>query len=137
MTVNEAMLVLAEEYARKYGYIEVSPKHEIDGLKDNFWGNQQLAFIAKYRDGKDLKIDGCKYILPMLDTEQEENETFPSRISIDMNWGEPRLSVYLPDKTFACLTYKDGVYNDGQAFRNGGPELLMELKSKIDEMIKL
>ena len=136
MTVNEVMLKVAEEYAGKFGYIEVS-KHRIDGLKDKFWGNQQAAIISKFKEGKDIIIDGCLYLMPILDTEQEEMKSRPPRIQIDMHWGLPRLSVYKPDRTFACLTYKDGVYSDGQAFQDGGPELLLELKSKIDKMIKL
>lgn len=135
MTVNEAMLKVAEEYAGKFGYIEVS-KHRIDGTKDSFWGNRSLAIISKTEEGKDLVIDGCKYILPILDTEQEEGNSRPPRIQIDMHWGLPRLLVCKPDLTFAGLTYKDGMFSEGQAFRNEGPELLMELKSRIDEMIK-
>lgn len=138
MTVNEAMLQVAEEYAGKFGYIEVSKHHRIYAMKTNFWGNQYLAIMAREEEGKELYIDSCLYLMPMFEEEcKERGINRPPRIHIDMHWGKPRLSVYAPDSSMACLTYEEGVYSEGQAFCEKGPELLYELKSRIDKLILL
>lgn len=129
MTVNEAMLIVAEKEAKKYGYIEVS-KGVLDAKKDIFWGNKMLGLTSK----EPIIIKTCKYILPVFEEEQEPNKSNP-RILIDMYWGEPRIRISLPDDTAACLTYKNNVCNEVQAFKENGIKLTEEqkeiLKGKI------
>lgn len=134
MTVNEAMLVVAKKLASEWGYIEVST-FNINAIKDSFWGNQAIGLQAYYEKKPEVIVSACKYIYPLFDFEQEKGQRAP-RIEIDMHFGKPRLSVWKRDNTFACLTYKDGVFSEGQAFYEKGPELLMELKKSIDELIK-
>lgn len=134
MTANEAMLVVAQKLAQKWGYIETKI-FDIDAEKDSFWGNQCIGIQAYVEKKPPVIVHACKYIFPVFDFEKEEGKR-PPRIEIDMHFGNPRLSVRKVDETFACLTYNDGVYSEGQAFKDGGPELLIELKKTIDELIK-
>lgn len=134
MTVNEAMLIVAKKLASEWGYIEDST-FNINAIKDCFWGNQAIGLQAFYENKPEVIVSACKYISPMFDFEKEDGKRSPS-IEIDMHFGKPRLSVRNRDNTFACLTYKDGVFSEGQAFYEKGPELLMELKKSIDDLIK-
>jgi hypothetical protein len=129
MTVNEAMLQVAEKEAKKYGYIEVS-KGIIEASKDPFWGNRAKAFMSE----TPIIVNACKYIMPVFEGENGPNGKKP-RIGIDMHWGNPRLSVCQPDGTFACLTYKDGKFSDAQAFQEGGLIFALYLKEQIDDLI--
>lgn len=133
MTANEAMLVLAEKIAGEYGYIDTG-KFTIDATKDSFWGNRSLGVIAKYEGKPKIVVNACRYIKPVFDFEQEERKRV-QRIEIDMHFGKPRLHVHLPDGTFACLTYEDGHFTEGQAWEENGPALLSSLKAEIDSMI--
>lgn len=133
-TANEAMLVVANKLATEWGYIE-DRKFDINAIKDSFWGNRYIGAQAYIDKKPEVIVNACKYIYPMFDFEKEDGKESP-RIEIDMHFGKPRLSVQKPDGTFACLTYRDGVFSEGQAFQENGPELLMELKKSIDELIK-
>lgn len=133
MTVNEAMLKVAQSTAQLYGYIEVDAGSKINALKDSFWGNRFIGAEAHLK-GKKCEIDTCLYIIPILDDEKKEYERGP-RIHIDMHFGKPRLSVSLPDKTFACLTYDTGKCSEAQAFGSKGLDLAISLKSQIDQLI--
>lgn len=134
MTVNEAMLFIANKLASEWCYIEVDT-FEINAIRDTFWGNQFLGVQAYLEKKPSVIVNACKYIYPVFDFEKEAGKRTP-RIEIDMHFGNPRLSVRKPDDTFACLTYRNGVFSEGQAFNDNGPELLMELKKSIDDMIK-
>lgn len=106
MTENQAMLVVAEQTAKKLGYIEVS-KNSHNALRDRFWGNRAVAAMA----GKPVVITTCKYILPMFEEDKDDSKRRP-KIEIDMFWGRPRLGIDLPDGTFCCLTYRDGICSE-------------------------
>lgn len=134
MTVNEAMLIVANKLATEWGYIEDST-FNINAIKDSFWGNQAIGLQAYYERKPEVIVNACKYIYPVFDFEKGNGQRSPC-IEIDMHFGKPRLSVRKQDDTFACLTYKDGVFSEGQAFNEYGPELLMELKKSIDDLIK-
>lgn len=135
MTVNEAMLQVAKETALEYGFIEVDVGSTIDAAKDWFWGNQAIGIMAQLR-GEKHEIVGCKYILPLWEEEKENTGTLAPSVKIDMHWGNPRLSVRLADKTFACVTYEDCTFREAQAFGEHGLELAASLKIKIDELSK-
>ena len=130
MTVNEAMIKVAENEAKKYGYIEVS-KDVLDAKQDSFWGNKVIGYTSK----TPVIITTCKYILPVFEDEKEENKSIP-KIFIDMHWGEPRIRITLPDGTAACLTYKNNVCNEVQAFRENGLKLALSIKEQIDNLLK-
>ena len=129
MTENQAMLIVAEQVAKENGYIEVS-KHIIDASRDWFWGNKVLSVMA----GKPLMITACKYILPMFEDEKDESKRRP-KIEIDMHWGKPRLGIDLTDGTFCCLTYKDGICSEAQAFGEKGLAFALSIKDRIDYLI--
>lgn len=129
MTENQAMLVVAEQTAKKLGYIEVS-KNSHNALRDRFWGNRAVAAMA----GKPVVITTCKYILPIFEGEKDENKRRP-KIEIDMFWGRPRLGIDLSDGTFCCLTYKDGICSEAQAFGEKGLAFALSIKEKIDYLI--
>lgn len=127
MTVNEAMLIIAEREAKRNGYIEVS-RYNINAKNDKFWGNRMIGY-----DSKDpVIIKACKYIIP---TWEEEEKSVPM-IRIDMNWGLPRLTLYYPDKSMVCLTYKDNICSEAQAFGENGLKLALSIKEQIDYLIK-
>lgn len=129
MTENQAMLVVSEQTAKKLGYIEVS-KNAHNALRDSFWGNRAAAAMA----GKPIVITTCKYILPIFEGEKVENKRRP-KIEIDMFWGRPRLCIDLPDGTFCCLTYKDGICIGAQAFGDKGIAFALSIKERIDYLI--
>lgn len=123
------MLIVAEQVAKELGYIEVS-KNAHNALRDRFWGNRAVAEMA----GKPVVITTCKYILPIFEGEKDENKRRP-KIEIDMFWGRPRLGIDLPDGTFCCLTYKDGICSEAQAFGDKGIVFAASIKEKIDYYI--
>lgn len=129
MTENQAMLVVAEQTAKKLGYIEVS-KNSHNALRDRFWGNRAVAAMA----GKPVVITTCKYILPMFEEDKDDSKRRP-KIEIDMFWGRPRLGIDLPDGTFCCLTYRDGICSEAQAFGDKGIAFAVSIKEKIDYYI--
>ena len=129
MTENQAMLVVAEQTAKKLGYIEVS-KNSHNALRDRFWGNRAVAATA----GKPVVITTCKYILPMFEEDKDDSKRRP-KIEIDMFWGRPRLGIDLPDGTFCCLTYRDGICSEAQAFGDKGVAFAASIKEKIDYYI--
>ena len=123
------MLVVAEQTAKKLGYIEVS-KNSHNALRDRFWGNRAVAAMA----GKPVVITTCKYILPMFEEDKDDSKRRP-KIEIDMFWGRPRLGIDLPDGTFCCLTYRDGICSEAQAFGDKGVAFAVSIKEKIDYYI--
>lgn len=129
MTENQAMLVVAEQTAKKLGYIEVS-KNSHNALRDRFCGNRAVAAMA----GKPVVITTCKYILPMFEEDKDDSKRRP-KIEIDMFWGRPRLGIDLPDGTFCCLTYRDGICSEAQAFGDKGIAFAVSIKEKIDYYI--
>lgn len=132
MTANEAMLRVAKTMADKYGYIAESENEELDAAEDSFWGNIALG-IEAHQKGEKKTVMSCRYVMPEL---QSEGKPQPN-IHIDMFWGNPRLSLRLPDETFACVVYRDGVFSEAQAFRANGLELASTLKYLIDEEMKI
>lgn len=123
------MLVVAEQTAKELGYIEVS-KNAHNALRDRFWGNRAVTAMA----GKPVVITTCKYILPIFEGEKDENKRRP-KIEIDMFWGRPRLGIDLLDGTFCCLTYKDGICSEAQAFGEKGLAFALSIKERIDYLI--
>lgn len=124
MTINEAMLRVAEDIARAYGYIEAQEPWKLYAKRDWFWGNQ---FAAK--ESPDLHITTCKYIRPAF----EDEPTL--RIDIDMSFGKPRLNVQIPGAS-AHVMYRDGHLCEAQAFLEKGPLLVLEIQNYIDEYLK-
>lgn len=129
MTENQAMLIVAEQVAKEQGYIEVS-KNTLNALRDRFWGNRAVDAMA----GKPVVITTCKYILPMPEEDKDESKRRP-KIEIDMFWGRPRLGIDLPDGTFCCLTYKEGICSEAQAFGEKGLTFALSIKDRIDYLI--
>lgn len=134
MTVNDAMLTVAENLAKSYGYIEVEAPEKHNALNDPFWGNFAAGVKAR-KEGKELVITTCRYIIPTFENEKSGGANGTPRIHIDMIWGKPRLNISLPDKTFACLTYTDGVLSEAQAFGPAGLELAVSVKKQIDSLL--
>ncbi len=134
MTANDAMLKVAKCMADKYGYVAVEQEKEIDASKDNFWGNQAIGLDAAKKNEKVI-VKACRYEMPVPESGRDEDKR-PPHIRIDMFWGNPRLSMYLPDGSFACVSYKDNKMSEAQAFKPDGLTLANELKSLIDEEIK-
>lgn len=132
MTANEAMLRVAKAMADKYGFIAESENIELDACKDGFWGNLALGIEAD-KKGEKLIVMSSRYVVP----EPLPESKVQPKIDIDMFWGHPRLSVRLPDGTFACLTYQDGVLSDVQAFQPNGLELATTLKFLIEQEMKI
>lgn len=122
------MLVVAEQTAKKLGYIEVS-KNSHNALRDRFWGNRAVAAMA----GKPVVITTCKYILPMFEEDKDDSKRRP-KIEIDIFWGRPRLGIDLPDGTFCCLTYRDGICSEAQAFGDKG-DCLCSLNQRENRLL--
>lgn len=130
MTENEAMLIVAEQVAKEHGYIEVS-KNAHNALRDRFWGNRAVAVMA----GNPVVITTCKYILPIFEGEKDESKRRP-KVQIDMHWGKPRLGIDLPDGTFCCLTYREGICSEAQAFGENGLAFALSIKGRLDYLIR-
>ena len=132
MNSNTAMLIVAEQVAREQGYIEVGTR-TIDALHDWFWGNRAVA-LEQYP--KPLVVQSVKYIQPIFEDEQDNSKRKP-KISIDMHFGKPRLTIDLPDGTMACVTYdRDGKCSEAQAFGDRGLSFALEVKTRIDFLLK-
>lgn len=129
MTENQAMLIVAEQVAKEQGYIEVS-KNDLNALQDRFWGNRAIGAVTN----KPVVITTCKYILPLFEEDKDENKRRP-KIEIDMFWGRPRLGIDLPDGTFCCLTYREGICSEAQAFGDKGIAFAASIKERIDYLI--
>ena len=97
MDANQAMLIVAEQAAKDFGFIEVS-KHRIDAERDLFWGNKMIGIESRLKSGKPVIVDACKYIIPQFEEDRDKNKRTP-RIQIDMHWGKPRLGIDLPNGT--------------------------------------
>lgn len=130
MTVNESMLIVAKKLAKRYGYIEVY-QDILNARNDKFWGNKFIGLTSS----KPVIINRCKYILPIFEGEENKKKCRP-KIEIDMHWGNPRINVALPDGTFACLTYKDNIFTEAQAFEDNGLKLALLIKEEIDSLSK-
>lgn len=65
MTVNDAMLVVAQNIAQKYGYIEVEAPATHNALNDKSWGNVAIGMAAR-QSGGEVNIKTCRYIIPTL-----------------------------------------------------------------------
>lgn len=133
MTENEAMLIVAEQVAREHGYIEVDRQIN-DGSHDCFWGNRMKAVDAMVA-GKSISVETCTYILPIFEGEKDESKRRP-KVKIDMFWGKPRLNIDLPDGTFCCLTYREGICSEAQAFGENGLAFALSVKGRLDYLIK-
>ena len=134
MTVNDAMLAVAQNLAQKYGYIEVEASATHNALNDQFWGNVAIGIAAR-KSGQVVDIKTCRYIIPTFEEEKIGGCNGNPRIHIDMFWGKPRLNISLPDKTFACLTYEASALSEAQAFGPAGLELAAEVKKQIDSLL--
>lgn len=134
MDSNQAMLIVAEQAAKDFGYIEVS-KHRIDAVKDSFWGNNVIGAKAMLKGENPVIVDACKYIMPQFEEDKCKANLIP-RIYIDMHWGNPRLHISLKSGASCCLTYKDGICTEAQAFGDRGLEFALCIKDKIDYLIK-
>lgn len=100
-----------------------------------------IEFVNKFIEravnamaGKPVVITTCKYILPMFEEDKDDSKRRP-KIEIDMFWGRPRLGIDLPDGTFCCLTYKNGICSEAQAFGEKGIAFAASIKEKIDYYI--
>lgn len=58
MTVNDAMLAVAQNLAQKYGYIEVEAPATHNALNDQFWGNVAIGIAAR-KSGQVVDIKTC------------------------------------------------------------------------------
>lgn len=134
MNANDAMLKVAKIMADKYGYKKIDVPEEIDACEDSFWGNKRLGEEASEK-GQKITVKTCRYELPTTESNNEEQKRIP-HIRIDMFWGNPRLSMYLPNGSFACITYKDNEMSEAQAFKSDGITLAGVFKFLIDEEIK-
>lgn len=134
MDANQAMLIVAEQAAKDFGFIEVS-KHQIDAERDLFWGNKMIGIESRLKNGKPVILDACKYIIPQFEEDRDKNKRTP-RIQIDMHWGKPRLGIDLPNGTSCFLTYKDNLCTEAQAFGDKGLAFALCIKDKIDYLIK-
>ncbi len=132
MDANQAMLLVAENTAKEYGYIEVG-KRTIDAMKDNFWGNNYLG-VKAMMEGRSITVESCKYIIPMFEEDREKVSRRP-KIEIDMHFGKPRLGIDLPGGTSCFLTYRDNICTEAQAFGNNGLAFALSIKDKIDYLI--
>ncbi|MBR5271782.1 MAG: hypothetical protein IKU25_00455 [Clostridia bacterium] len=132
MDANQAMLLVAENTAKEYGYIEVG-KRTIDAMKDNFWGNNYLG-VKAMMEGRSITVESCKYIIPMFEEDREKVSRRP-KIEIDMHFGKPRLGIDLPSGTSCFLTYRDNICTEAQAFGNNGLAFALSIKDKIDYLI--
>lgn len=131
-TVNEAMLIIAGELAKKHGYILAS-EYTIWAKHDSFWGNQMIGFKKP-----DHKIESVKFIIPKWEDDADAKKNGVPRINIDMYWGNPRISIKFPDYNFCCLAYDANTssFNESQAWGEKGLEYAIEIKKQIDELIK-
>lgn len=123
------MLIVAEQVAKEYGYIEVG-KSIINARNDSFWANRFLGVTSS----EPIYVSTCKYILPIFEEDKDLKKRRP-KIEIDMYWGKPRLGIDLSDGTFCCLTYRDNICSEAQAFGERGLAFALSIKERIDYLL--
>lgn len=123
------MLIVAEQVAKEYGYIEVG-KNVINARNDGFWVNRFLGVTSS----EPICVSSCKYILPLFEEDKDSKKRRP-KIEIDMYWGKPRLGIDLSDGTFCCLTYRDNICSEAQAFGERGLAFALSIKERIDYLL--
>ena len=129
--VNAAMLIVAKQVAEEHGYIQTGFGN-IDARRDWFWANRFIGATSP----EPVVVTSATYILPLWEDELAKYKRRP-KIGIDMFLGRPRLNIDLPDGTFACLTYENGLCKEAQAFGEHGIAFALSIKDKIDYYLKI
>ena len=132
--VNQALVNVAEELARKFGYIEV--EHKVaDLMKDSFWGTAYYAAKMYLETKEEQTFEVVKYVKPIFEDELDPDKSRP-KIETWVRFCNPRLSVYLPDGGMVSLEYKeDGTFAECQIFDGSGFEAAPSIKRDVEEWI--
>jgi hypothetical protein len=134
--VNQALLKVAEEVARRFGYIEV--EHYTQNLmKSDFWGTSFYAtkqyVESEYKEIPTFEV--VKYILPVFEDEKDENKSRP-RIELRVRFRNPRIGIYFPEGGYVGLEYSpEGEFKEAQIFDERGYDYLPVIKEKVAHWI--
>ena len=134
--VNQALLKVAEEGARHFGYIEV--EHYTQNLmRSDFWGTSFYATKRYVESGyKDIPtFEVVKYVLPVFEGELDENKSRP-RIELSVRFRNPRIGIHFPEGGYVGLEYSpEGEFKEAQIFDETGYDYLPVIKEKVAHWI--
>lgn len=133
--VNQALLQVAEELARKYGYIET--EHEVkDLMKDDFWGTSYCAAKRYLETKEEQTFEVVKYVKPIFEDDIDPDKSRP-RIELRVRFNNPRIGIYLPEGGYVGLEYKpDGTFAEAQIFDDNGYYAIPVIKEMIEKSIQ-
>lgn len=89
--VNQTLLKVAEEIARKYGYIETD--HRVENLLEHdFWGTRFAAakYFLKFHEIP--KFESVRYSYPIFEDDLEEKQARP-KIELRVRFANPRIDI--------------------------------------------
>lgn len=135
--VNKALLKVAGEIAREYGYIKT--KHEVENLvRSKFWGTSYYAAKTFVETKEFPTFESVRYIYPVFDYEQDAGKSVP-KIELDVRFKNPRICVRYPDGGFVSVEYSTDSYefSEAQIFGESGYQKLPALKQRIEELISI
>lgn len=133
--VNQTLLKVAEEIARKYGYIETD--HRVENLLEHdFWGTRFAAakYFLKFHEIP--KFESVRYSYPIFEDDLEEKQARP-KIELRVRFANPRIDISFPDGGYIGLEYEPATMNfaEAQIFGDNGYKKFASVKGRIEKLI--
>lgn len=133
--VNQALLQVAREVARNYGYIETD--HHVEDLTlHKFWGTS-FYYVKKYLETHIAQtFESVCYSYPIFEDELDEKKARP-KIELRVRFANPRIDIRFPDGGFIGLEYnpESHEFEEAQIFGESGYWKLPVIKERIEQLI--
>ena len=133
--VNQALLRVAEEIARKFGYIETD--HRTENLTlDKFWGTSFCAAKRFLKTREVPTFESVRYSYPIFEDDLDESKPRP-KIELRVRFDNPRIDIRFPDGGFVGVEYKQDTheFSEAQVFGDSGYWKLCVVKERIEQLI--
>lgn len=133
--VNQALLQVANEIAREYGYIETDRKIENLMLSD-FWGTRFQAVKYYFNFHKIPEFESVRYSYPVWEDDLDEKKRRP-KITFRVRFANPRIDIDFPDGGYVGLEYSPAScsFEEAQIFGESGYRKLPVIKERIEQLI--
>ena len=122
--VNQALLQVANEIAREYGYIETDRKIENLMLSD-FWGTRFQAVKYYLNFHKIPEFESVRYSYPVWED------------ALRVRFANPRIDIDFPDGGYVGLEYSPAScsFEEAQIFGDSGYRKMPIVKERIEAII--
>ena len=134
--VNEAMLKLASELAREFGYIETDSRVE-NLMRSDFWGTRYNAALHYLKMREMLMFEVVRYSMPIFEGEKKDKTAHP-RIELRVRFLNPRIDIHLPDGGYVGLEYsmESRHFEEAQIWKDSGFAKASAIKERLETLIK-